>query len=178
MGNGDDGDWIWVLVREHTLDFGEATHIQGLINNYSRLKQDSYDDFQSDMKYILWVLEKIVDECNFSDVRKDIIVRKIDGQTNVQLHDYLHITYGLDYSANYISTIFTHEICGKIAKRYLSSIQEWKLRDKEEMWKVCTRCGKKKLANEENFTKKKSSKDGFNTRSKVCEKEIRKENKK
>jgi len=177
-GNGDDGDWIWVLVREHTLDFGEATHIQGLINNYSRLKQDSYDDFQSDMKYILWVLEKIVDECNFSDVRKDIIVRKIDGQTNVQLHDYLHITYGLDYSANYISTIFTHEICGKIAKRYLSSIQEWKLRDKEEMWKVCTRCGKKKLANEENFTKKKSSKDGFNTRCKVCEKEIRKENKK
>lgn len=171
-------DWEWIVIRNHVLDLSDRTHIQGLINNYSRLKQDTYDDLQSDMKYILWMLEKIIDECGFSEVRRDIIMRKIDGQTNVQLHDYLHLTYGLDYSANYISTIFTHEICEKIAKRYRMSVEEWKMREKHEMWKICTRCKCKKLANDENFTKKKSSKDGLNTRCKVCEKEVRKENKK
>jgi hypothetical protein len=129
------------------------------------------------MKYILWTLEDLIDGCGFSEVRMDIIYRKIDGQTNVQLHEYLIMEHGLTYSANYISTIFTHEICGRIAKRFLQSYDEWKLREDLKAWKVCTKCGERKLANNDNFTKKKSSKDGLNTRCKLCEKEIRKVNK-
>lgn len=169
----EDADWEWHVVREHTIDLGNGKHVQELINNYGKLKQDSYEDLQGDMKYILWTLEDLIDSCDFTDVRKDIIVKKIDGQTNVQLHDYLHITYGLDYSANYISTIFTHEICEKIAQRHAQSLEEWQKKDQPAAWKVCTKCGKRKLANSDNFTKKKSNKDGFNSRCKVCERDAR-----
>jgi hypothetical protein len=173
IADRQDDEWEWRVVREHTLDLSDPKHVQELINNYSKLKQDSYEDLQGDMKYILWTLDDLIEECEFSDARKDIIVRKIDGQTNVQLHDYMHITYGLDYSANYISTIFTHEICEKIARRHEMSREEWKVREDDKSWKVCTKCGKRKLANNDNFTKKKSSKDGLNTRCKSCEKEKR-----
>ena len=129
------------------------------------------------MKYLLWELEDYIGRANLSEARFWILIRKIDMATNEQIRDELQEKFGLNYSDNYISTIYKQMICGQIAKAAEIAYDEFRFKDQPEKFKVCSTCGMKLLRDNRNFIKKQNSKDGLAARCKMCDKKIRDEKK-
>jgi hypothetical protein len=161
------------IIREHTLDLTNAKHIYELLEHYAALLEANYDDFEGQMRYILYSLDEIVEATELAAPRKQILLRKVDKWTNQRIRDELQELYGLNYSANYISTIWKQEICGKIAFTAQLMYDKWLARDDKTKWKKCTCCGEKKLRDPREFIKKNTSRDGLSNRCKKCDKKLR-----
>lgn len=174
----DIDNWTWVEVSENSIDLTNPVHVYNLIEMYGTLKENSYEDLECDMKYLLWELEDCIDKSNLSEARKYILIRKIDKATNEQIRDELQEKFGLNYNDNYISTIYKQMICSQIAATAKLILDEWIYRNQPERFKVCSTCGKKLLRDNRNFIKKQNSKDGLAARCKICDKQKREEKKK
>ena len=129
------------------------------------------------LKKVIFELEDYVDRANLSEARKHILVRKIDKATNEQIRDELQEKFGLNYSDNYISTIYKQMICGQIAKTAEIARDEWLYRNQPEKFKICSTCHQKLLRDTRNFIKKQNAKDGLAARCKMCDKKKRDEKK-
>lgn len=174
-----DGDkWEWVEVSENEIDLTNSNHIYNLLEMYGTLKENSFENLDCDMKYVLWELESYIERAKLSEARFWILIRKIDKATNEQIRDELQEKFGLNYSDNYISTIYKQMICSQIAKAAEITRDEWIYRFQPEKFKVCSTCGTKLLRDTRNFIKKQNSRDGLAARCKMCDKRIRDEKKK
>lgn len=170
------GEWDWIELSRNIIDFTDKKQIYQLLEAYSNLIERNWELLDSDLKYLYWELEDYIEKANLNEARKYILVRKIDKAPNEQIRVELMEQMGLGYSENYISTIYMN-ICEKIAKAAEMGQREWEMKDKPEMWKKCSTCGKPYLKVLYNFTKKKSSPDGLNARCKNCDKKAREQKK-
>ena len=170
-------NWDWVEISENKIDLTNSDHVYHLLEMYGTLKENSYENLECDMKYLLWELEDYISRANLSEARFWILIRKIDKATNEQIRDELQEKFGLNYSDNYISTIYKQMICGQIAKAAEIAYDEFRFKDQPEKFKVCSTCGMKLLRDNRNFIKKQNSKDGLAARCKMCDKKIRDEKK-
>lgn len=170
-------DWEWVEVSENLVDFKNPNHVYNMLEMYGTLKENSFEDLNCDLKFLLWELEEYIEKANLSEARMWILIRKIDKATNERIAEELQEKFGLTYSANYISTIYKQMICDKIAKAAQLSYDEWVYKDQPEKFKVCSTCGTRYLRDLRNFIKKQNSKDGLSARCKNCDKRIRDEKK-
>ena len=175
---GKNGEWEYREVSENEIDFTNPKHVYNVLEMYSTLKAISYDDLESNIKYILWELEDYIEKAKLSEVRKYILIRKIDKATNDRIREEIVEKFGMGYSDNYISTIYKQIICKKIAEAAQTSKEEFLYRNQPEKFKICSTCGRKLLRDKRNFTKKPNSKDGLSARCKECDKEIRERKKK
>lgn len=174
----EGNEWKWVEVSENEIDLTNPNHIYNLLEMYGTLKENSFENLDCDMKYVLWELEDYIERSNLSEARKHILVRKVDKATNEQIRDELQEKFGLNYSDNYISTIYKQMICTQIAKAAEIARDEWIYRFQPEKFKVCSTCGTRLLRDTRNFIKKQNSRDGLAARCKMCDKRIRDEKKK
>lgn len=171
-------NWNWIEVSENKIDFTNPVHVYQVLEMYGTLKENSWENLNSDLKFLIWELEEYIEKANLNPARKYILVRKIDKVTNERISQELQELYGLTYSDNYISTIYKQMICDKIAKAAQLSLDEFIYRKQPEKFKVCSTCGEKLLRDPRNFIKKQNAKDGLSARCKVCDKEIRDKKKK
>lgn len=176
LRNGIDG-WEWVEVSKNYIDFTNPTHVYWFLEFYGELKQLTYEQLNSDLKYLIWELEDYIDQADLSEARRYILIRKIDKTTNEYIREELQEKFGLNYSDNYISTIYTKMICGQIAKTAQLARDAWEARNDPSKFKVCSTCGKTLLRDIRNFTQKQNSRDGLAARCKICDREKRKEKK-
>lgn len=165
-------DGTFHLIREHTLDFTDPHHIYCILENYSALMQESYEDLDGSGRYILYSLDEIIEKTDLSKDRLAILIWKIDKKSNLRIAEFLQKKYGKTYTENYISTIWKQEICTKIAKQAELEEKKFLYKGKEGMWKTCRVCGERKLLEE--FVKKTGTKDGHSNRCKKCDKDFRK----
>ena len=170
-------NWRWVEVSKNELDLTDPVHVYNLLELYGTLKENSFENLNCDMKYVLWELEDYIERSNLSAARKHILIRKIDKVTNETIREELQLKFGLNYSDNYISTIYKQMICGQIARTAEIARDEWIYRNQPEKFKVCSTCGRRLLRDNRNFIKKKNSRDGLAARCKMCDKEIREKKK-
>ena len=170
-------NWRWVEVSKNELDLTDPVHVYNLLELYGTLKENSFENLNCDMKYVLWELEDYIERSNLSAARKHILIRKIDKVTNETIREELQLKFGLNYSDNYISTIYKQMICGQIARTAEIARDEWIYRNQPEKFKVCSTCGRRLLRDNRNFIKKKNSSDGLAARCKMCDKEIREKKK-
>lgn len=170
-------NWRWVEVSKNQIDLTNAEHVYQLLELYSPLKENSWENLDCDMKYLLWELEDYIEKSHLSEARKHILIRKIDRATNEQIRDELQEKFGLNYNDNYISTIYKQMICGQIARTAQIARDEWIFRNQPEKFKVCSTCGTRLLRDTRNFIRKQNSKDGLAARCKFCDKEIREKKK-
>ena len=115
------------------------------------------------MYYALLALEDLVDRA-LADypLYYDLMVYKIDGLKNEEIQQALIETFGVQYSIEYISSLWRNKIPKLIAEQAEKEWLEWHYTEEEVgYWKRCSRCGQIKLGHNKFFSKNKTSKDGW-----------------
>ena len=141
-----------------------------ILCNYSRLKQDSWGEFEKDLWYLIYDFERICDKAleNYPLYMR-IVECKIDGMQNIDIQETLQLEFGIKHSLEYISSLWRKKIPGLIASQAEDELLDWHFLEVEKgKYKRCSRCGQIKLAHNKYFSKNKTSKDGFYSICKAC----------
>jgi hypothetical protein len=149
----------------------DPKHISMLLCNYSQLKQDSWDKFNSDIKWMMIDLERVVDAAleKKYPLYYDLLIYKIDGLSNLQIQEKLNEKYGIKHSVEYISSLWRNKIPKLMAEEAANEWLVWHFTHEEEgYFKKCSRCGQLKLAHNHFFSKNSTSKDGYYSICKNC----------
>jgi hypothetical protein len=118
MGHIDIEEKVKVLDNgsldiQSTLSLLEPSHISFLLNYYSQLKQEVYENLNSDLRWILTDLENLVDR-TFSgpdqssisnEVLYDLLIWKIDGLRNKDIVELMRQKHDIVHSEQYYSTL-------------------------------------------------------------------------
>lgn len=142
----------------------------GILCNYSRLKEDSWDRFEDDLWYLMQDFDVIADiALKDYPLYERIVEYKVDGMQNVDIQDALKREFGYTHSLEYISSLWRKKIPNLIASAAEDQYLDWYYLNVEKgQYKRCSRCGKIKLAHNKYFSKNKTSKDGFYSICKQC----------
>lgn len=153
------------------LNLFTPTHISLLLCNYSRIKEESWDRFESDIRWMMEDLDALVDK-TFKDkfpLYYDLIIYKIDGKSNAEIQDKLAVDHGIRHSVEYISALWRNKIPKMIAETAIKDWLVWHYTFEERgKWKRCSKCGQIKLASNYFFSKNNTSKDGWYSICKEC----------
>lgn len=141
-----------------------------ILCNYSRLVEESYGHFDSD----LWHLMQDFDDVSGRALQSrpdylTIVEMKIDGAQNKDIQLALQTQFGLNHTAEYISNLWRQKIPALIAETAQEDYLYWFYLNKERgTYKRCTKCGQTKLATTQFFNRNSSAKDGFYSICKKC----------
>ena len=159
-------------VKSATLiNLFEPKHISALLCNYSQIKEECQDKFNSDIKQLMEDLDTLVDATlkEKYPMYQDLVVYKIDGMSNLEIQEKLKDDYGIKHSVEYISSLQRNKIPKMIADKAADDYLIWHYTNVEYgHWKKCSRCGQVKLAHNRFFSKNSTSKDGFYSICKEC----------
>ena len=149
----------------------DPKHISTLLCNYSKIKEDVWDKFNSDIKWLMEDLENIIDltlKDNYP-LYYDLLIYKIDGKSNAEIQELLYEKYDIKHTVEYISSLWRNKIPKMIARRAADEWLIWNYTMKEPgKWKRCSKCGQIKLAHNHFFSKNNTSKDGWYSICKEC----------
>ena len=144
--------------------------VLALMNNYSKLRQDFWGNFDSD----IWFMMEDFDHLSTIALEsyplyQRILEYKIDGMQNAQIQKKLYAEFGIHHSLEYLSNLWTKKIPKLIASTAEDQYLDWYYLNKERgKYKHCSRCGELKLAHHKYFSKNKTSKDGWYSICKAC----------
>lgn len=145
-------------------------HILALLNNYAKIKMDTAEDNQNDLKYLLQDFEDLVDRALLDYPEyKTILILKIDNKKGEAIRDYILDNYGERHTVEYISWLWNNRIPKLIADQATVDYLYWYFTFKEKgVWKKCSRCGQIKLRDNRFFSRNSGGKDGFYSICKRC----------
>lgn len=147
-------------------------HVSFLLKYYRLLKQESWDDVNSDMRWLLLDLEDTVVRALLphDEILYDLLVWEIDGCSGAEIAEKMADKYSVFHSEQYFSTLW----CRKIPKMIAEQAQKdwlywhWRFEDPDgARWKTCNTCGRTKPAHYL-FFHKNTSKDGFYSKCRDC----------
>lgn len=141
-----------------------------ILCNYSKLKQDSWDNFESDTWYLMQDFDEISAQAlKDYPLYERIVELKIDGKQNKEIQETLDKEFAVKHSVEYISSLWRKKIPSLIASAAEDQYLDWYyLTQARGAYKKCSRCGQIKLAHNKYFSKNKTSKDGFYSICKEC----------
>lgn len=145
-------------------------HVLSLLNNYSKIKEDTYGAFSKDMHWLMEDLDTYIEEALAPfPLYKQILIYKIDKCTNAEIHKKLQEETGQTYSEEHISNVWCNIIPKLIIEKATDDYLSWYYLNKEKgKYKKCSKCGQIKLALPRYFSLNKGSKDGLYTICKEC----------
>lgn len=153
------------------VNFYNPKHISALLCNYSKIKEDCWDKFNSDIKWMMEDLDTLVDKTlkeKYPYYYK-LLIYKIDGLSNLEIQEKLEEEFGVKHSVEYISSLWRNKIPKLIAETASNEWLVWYFTFQEKgKWKKCSRCGQIKLAHNHFFSKNNTSKDHFYSICKEC----------
>lgn len=156
----------------------DKNHISAILCNYSRLKEDGWGNFDADTFFLMTDFDNVAEAALKDDpFYYDLVVYKIDGKTNLEIQNLLNLKYGRTYTVEYISFLWRNKIPKLIAEKAQDLYLLWyyTYQDKYKcQWKICSKCGQKKLAIPRFFSKNSRSKDGFYSICKECRRKKKK----
>ena len=145
-------------------------HISYLLSFYSKLKEETYDDLQCDMHYLLIDLENLIEKTlpEKYPVLYDILIWKIDGLTNEQIQEKVYDKHQEWHTEQYYSSLWRKRIPNLLLEQAQKDYVIWYYTNIEKgYWKKCSKCGEIKLGHQLFFPKN-SSKDGWYSWCKEC----------
>ncbi len=168
------------IVNKGLISLFNPTHVSVLLCNYSKIKESCWDKFNSDIYYLMMVLQDAIDNVLKEEypMLYDILIYKIDGKSNLQIQSLLLNDYGTTHSIEYLSSLWRKKIPKMIAEYVEREELIWYYTTVEKgKWKKCSRCGQIKLAHNKFFSKNNTSKDKFYSICKQCRNKKTKEKK-
>ena len=161
-------DWGYNLKAKVIIDFRNVDHIDNIVLFYRELETYCADNVITSQKSILETFDFYLNNTKLSDAQLDIIYYKKHHVPNKYIAELINHAYDKTYSTNYISTIY-RKICASIAATAEKYYTYYCERINLFAFKRCTCCGKMKLRNTEEFTRKSRNSDGFSSKCKECE---------
>lgn len=147
----------------------DANVVSAILCNYSKLKEDSYDQFEGDTWYLIQSFEEICDKAlKDFPIYLRIVELKIDKKQNNEIQEILKNEFGKTYSVEYISSLWRNKIPKLIAEEALEDFLRWQYKQKGYPMKKCSKCGQLKPAHNQFFSKNKTSKDNLYSICKRC----------
>ena len=152
------------------VSFADPKVVSALLCNYSKLKEDSWGQFEGDLYYLMWDFDDLCARAlKDYPLYERIVTLKIDGLQNVDIQADLIENFGVKHSLEYISSLWRNKIPNIIASVAEDDIlSNYYLNNEKGKYKKCSRCGEIKLAHNKYFSKNKTSKDGFYSICKCC----------
>lgn len=144
-------------------------HVSILLTYYNQLKNESTEDLQGDMHWLLIDLDSIIETAlKDKPILKDLLDWKKTGYTNEEIQFFMNSKYNVQHTGQYFSTLWRNRIpkllVEEAQKRYLT----WYYKNNHTgVWKRCGKCGKMKLAHPLFFSKN-NSKDSYYSICKEC----------
>lgn len=157
----------WV-VRHQFFDWENPTHIRALIENYSGILMQDWEDLHSWGRTLIFDFDRYVKLIKLSPAREYILLRKIDKAPYPDILAELKEKFNLVYNINHISTIIGREIPEKIAN--CAKRQRLLLETPLSERKQCFKCKKWLPRHNLFFGTNNFRKDGFASNCKECEK--------
>ena len=160
----------WV-VRHQKFDWENKDHVSALMKCYSSIYMQNWDKLFSWGRTLIFDLDKYVSRLNLTPVREHILLRRIDKEKSNVIAEELKEKFGISYNGDYINSIFSKEITKQItaiAKRHRLLV-ETPLSER----KVCNKCHRVLPRDNVFFAINKDRRDGFSSRCKEFEREIR-----
>ena len=143
--------------------------VSGILCNYSKLKEDSYENFESDTWYLIQDFERLCDKALANDpLYMRIVECKIDKMQNIDIQKTLEAEFAIKHSLEYISSLWRNKIPKMIAQQAENDFIEFEYRRKNLPFKKCSRCGQLKPAHNNFFSINRTSKDGWYSICKCC----------
>ena len=141
-----------------------------ILSNYSRLKQDSSEQFEGDLYYLMLDFDAYAERAlRDYPLYERIVEYKIDGLKNEEIQQRLNDELGIHHTVEYISSLWRNKIPKLIASAAEDSYLSWYYREvKPGKYKKCSKCGEIKLAHNKYFSKNKTAKDGLYSICKCC----------
>ena len=141
-----------------------------ILCNYSKLKQDCWDQFEGDLFYLMIAFDELSAVALKDEHLYECIADcKIDGLQNTQIQEIIEEEFGIKHSLEYISSLWRKKIPKLIASAAEDQYLNWYYLEVEKgKYKTCSRCKEIKLAHNKYFSKNKTSKDGFYSICKEC----------
>lgn len=152
------------------ISFLNPTICAAFLQYYSKLKQDSSENFISDTWYLIYDFERLIDKALVPyPIYLTIVECKIDGLSLLDIQQKIQIEYGIKHSPEYISSLWRKKIPKLIAATAEEQFLDYYyLNCARGQYKKCSRCGQIKLAHNKYFSKNNTSKDGFYSLCKEC----------
>ena len=153
------------------INFFNEQHVSLLLCNYSKLKEDSWTDFNGDTKWMMMDLDNLIENAlkDKYPLYYDLLIYKIDGKQNTEIQDLLEKDHGVRHSVEYISSLWRKKIPKLIVEQARKEWLLWHFTFQEKgYWKKCSRCGQIKLGHNYFFSKNKTAKDGWYSICKEC----------
>ena len=143
--------------------------VSAILCNYSRLKQDSFDNFEGDTWYLIQDFEQLCDKALRNEpLYMRIVECKIDGMQNVQIQKTLEAEFCIKHSLEYISSLWRNKIPKMIAAQAENEFVEHEFKRLGLPFKKCSKCGQMKPAHNNFFSINGTSKDKFYSICKSC----------
>lgn len=155
------------IVRRHNFDWENPHHIYALIDNYSALYMQLYENLYSWGMTLIRDFNRYQDMTNFSPARQYILTRRIDHASTPTIAAELKEKFGIRYNANHISMILAHEIPEAIAAT--AKKQRLLLETPLSERKRCFRCKRWLPRDPLFFGSNSGRKDGLASNCKECE---------
>jgi hypothetical protein len=149
----------------------DPEEVSFLLVNYSKLKAETWENLESDLRWALIDLDNLIEQYIRIDypLYYDLIQMKIDGLQNVEIQEKIQELHGRQHSQEYISSIWRNKIPWVIAEGEKENWLNWVYLNRlPGQYKACTRCGEIKLAHQRYFSINKSAKYGFYSICKKC----------
>lgn len=156
---------------EEIISLFNPEHVCHILCNYSKIKQQSWGNFENDFYYLMEYFDEISEKAlkNKYPILYQIMVLKIDGMLNKDIIKQLEKKFNITYSIEYLSSLWRKKIPKIISEQVKKNWIVWYYTFKEKgVWKKCSRCNQIKLAHPYFFTRNKTSKDGYYSLCKDC----------
>ena len=141
-----------------------------LLVNYSALKEYAHGNFVSDTYYLMESFDKVCARALAPyPFYERLVELKIDGLSNAAVRDALQAEFGITHTPEYISSLWRKKIPNLIAAAAEEEfLDHYFLESERGQYKKCSKCGQIKLAIPKNFSRNKTSKDGWYSVCKQC----------
>lgn len=159
-----------VEISKNMISFGNINTYKGLILNYKDLL-DKYNDKQrSDWWALLKDFEYILRKTEFTEEERFVLDVLFDGYNQKQIREKYEQLNLERITKDRISRMINDTIPNKLLNTYLDIVQDWLvIRWHIGKYKVCSKCGEAKLANERYFGKDLRNKDNLKSICKKCD---------